>query len=111
MKIEQSQQGTVTVLTPVGALVDDEREQLEQVLEKHLDAGRVKLIIDMNSVPFVESEGLEMLLDASERAVSRGGGIRITNPSDIVRDIILATRLNAKIELHFDLADARRSLL
>lgn len=111
MKIEQSQQGTVTVLTPVGALVDDEREQFEEVLEKLLSGGRVKVIIDMNSVPFVESKGLEMLLDASERAVSRGGGIRITNPSDIVRDILLATRLNAKIELHQELADARRSLL
>ena len=111
MKIEQSQQGTVTVLTPVGALVDSDREQLEEVMDDHIGKGRVKIIIDMNSVPFVESEGLEMLLDASERAISKGGGVRITNPSEIVRDILLATRLASKIELHDDPADARRSLL
>jgi len=37
--------------------------------------------------------------------------LRIVNPSDIVRDILMATRLNSRIEMHKELADARRSLL
>jgi len=111
MKIEQSQQGTVTVVTPHGAVIDDDRVQLQELLDDHIGKGRVKIVLDMNAVPFIESEGLEMLLDASELAASKGGGIRITNPSDIVRDIMIATRLGAKIELHEDLNDARRSLL
>jgi|GEM_PF-4459437 len=118
MKIEQSQQGTVVVLTPVGALVDDDTDvaksplaHFAQVLCGHIDKGRAKVIVDMNSVPFIESEGLEMLLDACERAAAKGGGVRIAHPSDIVNDILVATRLCAKIEVHNDLADARRSLL
>ena len=118
MKIEQSQQGTVTLLTPVGALVSEdagaERSPLEhftEVVDSHIDKGRVKIIIDMNSVPFIESEGLEMLLDASERALLKGGGVCLANPSDIVKDILFATRLAANIEVHDDLTDARRSLL
>ncbi len=118
MKIEQSQQGTVTVLSPTGALVDDDSDgeksplkHFTEVLDGHIDKGRVKIIIDMNSVPFIESEGLEMLLDASERAISKGGGIRVTNPSDTVNDILVATRLTAQIEVHAELTDARKSLL
>jgi len=118
MKIEQSQQGTVTVLTPVGALINDDAgaqdnplAQFAGVLNGHMEKGRTKIIVDMNSVPFIDSEGLEMLLDASERALSKGGGIRIANPSDIVKDIFVATRLAAGIEVYSELADARRSLL
>jgi len=111
MKIEQSQQGTVLVLTPFGALVDSDSTQLGDLLRKHLDKGNVRIIVDMNAVPFIESDGLEKLLNVSEDAIACGGGLRIVNPSDIVRDILLATRLNTKIEMHRELADARRSLL
>ncbi|HUW32150.1 MAG TPA: STAS domain-containing protein [Planctomycetota bacterium] len=111
MKIEQSQQGTVLVLTPFGALVDSDSTHFADLLRKHLDKGNVKIIMDMNAVPFIESAGLQMLLDASEDAAACGGGLRIVNPSDIVRDILMATRLNSRIEMHKELADARRSLL
>jgi len=111
MKIEQSQQGTVTVIAPIGAVIDEDRVQLEALLDEQMSRGRVKIVLDLNAVPFIESEGLEILLDASERAASKGGGIRIANPSDIVRDIMVATRLGNKIELHAELNEARRSLL
>ena len=111
MKIEQSQQGTVLVLTPNGALVDADQKQLAEVLSKHIEKGNVKIIVDMNAVPFIDSEGLEMLLDNAELAAGSGGGLRIVNPSEIVRDILLATRLNTRIEVFGDLLDARRSLL
>ena len=111
MKIEQSQQGTMAVLVPVGALIDEDRLQLAEALQKCLDKGNAKIIVDMNGVPFVESEGLELLLDISEAASAAGGGLRVVNPSDIVRDILLATRLAGTIEIHKDLTDARRSLL
>jgi len=111
MKIEQSQQGTVLVLTPFGALVDSDSTQFADLLKKHLDKGNVRIIVDMNAVPFIESDGLEMLLNVSEDATACGGGLRIANPSDIVKDIIISTRLNTKIEMHQELADARRSLL
>jgi len=111
MKIEQSQQGTVTVITPIGALVDDDRVQLAGLIEKHIQHGKVKIIIDMNAVPFIESEGLEMLLDSCESAAAASGGIRIANPSETVADILKATRLCNFVEVHADLAGARRSLL
>ena len=111
MKIEQSQQGTVLVLTPVGALVDTDREQFAELVRKHVEKGNAKIIVDMNGVPFIESEGLEMLLELSEAAGSVGGGLRIVNPSDIVKDILVSTRLATKIEVHKELVDARRSLL
>ena len=111
MKIEQSQQGTVLVLTPAGALVDNDRTQLAELLTKHLERGDIKIIVDMNAVLFIESEGLEMLLDTAENAAAAGGGLRIASPSDTVGEILAATRLNTRIEVHKQLADARRSLL
>ena len=111
MKIEQSQQGTIAVLVPHGAIIDDDREKFSEAISKSIEGGRAKIIIDMSNVPFVESQGLEMLLDSAESASFHGGGIRIMNPSDIVRDILTATRLTSKIELHNDMLEARRSLL
>jgi len=111
MKIEQSQQGTVAVFVPVGALIDDDRLQFAEVLRKCLDRGNARIIIDMNAVPFVESEGLELLLDIGEAAFEAGGGLRVINPSEMVKDILHATRLERTIEVHKDLIDARRSLL
>jgi len=111
MKIEQSQQGTISVFVPHGAIIDDDREKLSEAISKSIDDGRAKIILDMSNVPFVESQGLEMLLDSTDSASLYGGGIRIMNPSDIVRDILTATRMTSKIEIHNDMLEARRSLL
>jgi anti-anti-sigma factor len=111
MKIDQTRQGTVMVLKPNAALVEEDLAQFQQAADEQLSAGSVRLVFDFAEMPFIASEGLEALLDLSERAARLGGGIRIASPCEITRDILVATRLAARIEVFGEIAAARKSFL
>lgn len=99
------------VLQPDSALVEDGLEQFQQVVAEHISGGNVRLVIDFSEVPFIDSAGLEALLDSMEKAVACGGGLRIAAPSDISKDIFIATRLGSRILIFDDVGEARKSFM
>jgi len=111
MKIEQVQHGTVLVLVPDGALIEDDAQDFARQVRDCLLSGHNKLIIQLNNVPFIDSAGLETLLVLFGEAMAQGGEIKISTPTDIGRDILKATRLNHVIEVHSSTPDARRSFV
>lgn len=111
MKIEKIQHGTVIVMVPAGALVEEEVEDFAKQLRECLQNGNTKIILQMNNVPFVDSVGLESILALYGEAMSLGGELKISAPTEIGRDILKATRLNNLIEVHASTPDARRSFV
>ena len=111
MKVEQIQQGTVVVLVPEGALIEDESSEFASRVRECFEAGNVKIVLQLNNVPFIDSAGLETLLVLYGEALGLGGELKLSAPTDIGRDILTATRLSNVIELHTSTPDARRSFV
>ena len=111
MKIETTQQGTVTQIAADGVLIDDNVSRLRAAIQSSLDAGDAKILLDLTAVPFIDSGGLEALLDLAVEAARRGGAIKTGALNETIRDIFVATRLNHSIELYSDQTTARRSFL
>ena len=111
MIIEEIRHGTVMVLKLTGALVEDDLNDLATSVKDQLSAGASRLILDLSDVPFIDSAGLECLLETVEEAEKHGGGIKIACATEITRDILIATRLAGRIEGFADVALARKSFM
>jgi anti-sigma B factor antagonist len=111
VKFEQIQHGTVTVLVPDGALIEDEVPEFAQHVRQCFQGGHVRLVLQMNRVPFIDSAGLETLLALYGEAMAFGGELKVSSPTEIASDILRATRLNNVIEVYDATPDARRSFI
>ena len=105
MKIEKIQHGTVLVLVPDGALIEEDAPEFAERVRECLRAGSVRVIIQMDSV------GLETLLALYGEALALGGELKISAPTEIGRDILKATRLDHVIEVHDATPEARKTFV
>ena len=111
MKVERIQHGTVLILVPDGALIEDDVPEFAEQVRECFQAGSVRIVVQMNNVPFVDSAGLETLLALYGEAMALGGELKVSAPTEIGRDILKATRLDNVIEVHDSTPDARRSFV
>lgn len=109
MTLQVTDSGRFTLVAPNGALVDAELGPLQGELDACLAAGRVRLVLDLGGVPFIDSRGLELLLEVGRRAAAAGGRLRLANPNPICSEILSATRVANELEVFFDLNQAGRS--
>ena len=99
------------VLKPDAALVEDDTERFRKAVMEQYASGNLHVVIDLADVPFIDSGGLEALLDLAEHAHGAGGGLRIACLCDISRDIFIATRIRNFIQVYGDISEARKSLM
>src|SRR4051794_5203580 len=84
-------------------LVDDilrVRGEVDSVTAPELSAQASRLadctpniVIDCSGVTFIDSAGLNALIDVHQHAQSRGGGVTVRNPSDLVTRLLSLTGL------------------
>jgi len=107
--LQHTDSGRITILTPDTALVAANLAPLQEELRVCITAGRNRIVLDLGPVPFIDSRGLEWLLDAARRLRSAGGRLKLVNPNPLCSEILTATRLVPEIEVYFDLHQAGRS--
>lgn len=95
-----SRQGAVQVVTGDSPLIGDQLQSLAPVLEACLAACPPRVVLDMESVPLVDSAGLECLLDLRDGCLARGGGLRLAAPNRLCRDILSITGVAEQIEVY-----------
>src|SRR5690349_13317152 len=66
MKIHEQLQGAVTVLRPEGPLIEGDAAVLKQRLLQTLAASLGRFVVDMSTIPYVDSKGLESLVEVTE---------------------------------------------
>src|SRR2546426_9193864 len=99
-----------TTLTPERPLLEENLAPVRAELEACLAAGRLRVVVDLGQVQFIDSRGLELLLDAARRLRAAGGRLRLANPNPLCSEILSATRLDREVEVVYDLRQAGRSL-
>ena len=110
LRIAEVQVGDVTILRMSGRLELEEGDLvLRDYVNRLVDEGRVKIVLDVKEVRRIDSAGIGMLVSKYLSTRKQGGTIKLlhlTRRSDHLMDI---TRLATVFEIFEDEADAVRS--
>ncbi len=111
MEIEELNYGAVAVVRPIGALTQNDAERLKiQMLEVRVKSlGR--LVLDASNVPFIDSRGLEVLVEVSQQLTQTGQALKIAGVNDLLREVFKLTQLACEFEHFTDVNSAVRSFL
>ncbi|HLP84044.1 MAG TPA: STAS domain-containing protein [Phycisphaerales bacterium] len=111
MNIHEQRHGAVTVIKPEGPLTSGDavifRQRLGDVMQRSLG----RLVVDASAVAFVDSQGLEVLADASDQLSSSGRVLRMCGTTETLREVLDVTGLSEKFEHYADVNTAVRSFL
>ncbi len=111
MKIEQQRVGSVDVLTPVGALVEEDGEQFGKELLTRLRSSNPRVVLAMQEVAYLDSAALEMLLQASDILVGRAASLKLAGVTSTCREILELTGLSERFQFFNSMEDGVRSYL
>lgn len=110
MKISFQDFEHVSVLTLSGEFTADDLDAFRRVVQDRLQQGARHVVLHCEHLEFVDSAGLESLLELQEDLGGRGGQLRLVKPDATVSTILELTRLDLALEAHDDLEGAVRSL-
>ncbi|MFE1381093.1 STAS domain-containing protein [Streptomyces sp. NPDC058740] len=105
-RVEVRTMGASEVLTLVGELDHHTAELLRVPLERALDVGRSRLVLDCSRLEFCDSSGLNVLLVARLRAEAAGGGIHLARMRPVVARVFEITGAEAVFTVHDSLESA-----
>jgi anti-anti-sigma factor len=111
MKIHEQLQGAVIILKPEGPLVELDAGVVKQRLLQTLNATLGRFVVDMSSIPYVDSKGLEVLVDVTEEMGRSGQALRMCGANKTVREVLELTDLASLFEHFHDANTAVRSFL
>lgn len=89
MKITKSMNGTTLNIALEGRLDTTTAPELEKELKDSVDAAN-ELTLDFAKLDYISSAGLRVLLSA-HKAMSKKGGMRVKNVSEIVNEVFEVT--------------------
>lgn len=109
MEIKQEAINDVTVLKLKGRLDASSAKDLKEEVGSLSEEDRIKLVIDLGAVDFIDSSGFGSLISSLRRVNKLGGDIKIAAPQDQVRAIFELTRLHRIFGIYEDSAAAATS--
>ena len=89
MKIEKSIENGLACFALEGRLDTTTAPDLENALKENMD-GINELTMDFSKLDYISSAGLRVLLSA-HKAMSKKGGMKVTNVNEIVREVFDVT--------------------
>lgn len=111
MDIIEQRHGAVTILKPMGPLVQGDADQFGRAVKDVMQRSLGRFVIDATAVPFVDSRGLEVILEATEVLASSGSTIRICGVNETVREVLDLTEVGAQCDYFDNTNTAVRSFL
>ena len=111
MNIQIQRQGAITVVRPDGPLVEADANQLKQQLIDHSTANLGRVVLDMEQIVFIDSRGLEVLMEVTEEMQNSGQVLKICAANKTVREVLELTDLSNNFEHFEDVNSAGRSFL
>ena len=111
MEIQEQQHGAVTVLKPQGPLIQADAEQFKMAFSAAVGQSLGRLVVDVSAVPFVDSRGLEVLVEANSYLAQSGQAMRLCGANETLREVLDLTGLTSLFEFFTDAHSAARSFL
>jgi anti-sigma B factor antagonist len=98
LTIEVGDEGSDTVFVLRGELDPHTAPDLRNEIDRVLEAGRSRLVLDLAGITFIDSSGLRVVISAHKDTVERGGGLVLRSPSPTTRRLLDITGLLDHIE-------------
>ncbi|MHC4219424.1 MAG: STAS domain-containing protein [Planctomycetota bacterium] len=111
MEILERKHGAVAVVKPVGALIHPDVDELRGRMQELRSSSMGRLVLDASAVAYVDSRGLETLVDITDQLASVGQALKICGANEILREVLELTELSSRFEHFADVNAAVRSFL
>ena len=87
LQYSSSKQGTVTIITIGGSLDAETAPKFDKKLKGEIAKGTKKVVCNMQSLTYIASAGLGILISNNETLNSKGGEIKLSGMSDKIQKI------------------------
>ncbi len=111
MDIVEHKHGAVTVVKPVGPLTQPGADEVRQRMLEVRTKSMGRLVLDASGISYVDSRGLEVLVEVAEALAHSGQGLKICGANEMLREILDLTDLTTTFEQFTDVNTAVRSFL
>jgi anti-anti-sigma factor len=110
VNISEDVVGSVAVLKPMGAIVEEDAETFSSKLAKKIE-GPGRVVVMLAEVPYMDSTGLEGLLEASDAMLQRNTQLKLVALTPTCREILELTALAGRFQIFESVDDAVRSFM
>jgi anti-sigma B factor antagonist len=111
MDIQQQSQGAVTVVKPLGPLVEAGAEQFKSCAMELVTRNLGRIVIDASAIPFLDSRGIEALADVTDELGHSGRALKLCGANPTVRTVLELTGWSNAFEYFDDVNGGVRSFL
>lgn len=111
MPVKCDEYNQICVMSIEGDFTGEQIEPARKSFEEYLDKKQIiDFVIDLEKVPFLDSEALELLLAMKKRSEDMFGQLKLAHPDENVKKILEITRLEHRFECHPDLPAALKNM-
>jgi len=111
MEIQEQRHGAVTVLKPVGPLVGTDAEQFKTTALQQASKALGRLVVDGSAIPFLDSAGIECLIDISDALFQGGRALKLCAATETVKEALDLVGFAPSFEFIEDVNSGVRSFL
>lgn len=111
MELARHQHGAVTVLRPIGAISGEDAEGFRVQVQRVARLAMGRIALDLSETSFIDSRGLEAIVDLGDELGSIGQALRLCNVPDTLREVLALTGVADRVEQYEDAGSAARSFL
>lgn len=111
MKANLYQVSNTQVLALQEAVTQAECAELRNIVTEGTGIGTPRLAVDLSEVPFIDSAGLELLLQLSREFAGRGGRLKLVALSSNCEEILRLTDLRSRFDTCASVEEATRRTL
>lgn len=104
------EQDKVVILSLAGKIMGGpEASEINGKINQLMDDGKLKIVIDLGEVDWMNSSGLGILIDAVTVLKNNNGALRLVNVSDRINNLLKITKLNTVFDVRASLDEAKGS--
>jgi anti-sigma B factor antagonist len=110
LKVKRREEDDVVILEISGKVMGGpDAERFKSVISGLIDEGNRKLLIDLSSVPWMNSSGVGILISAYTSMKNAGAQVKFLNINERVKSILMVTKLLTVFESYYSREDALAS--
>ncbi|MBR7743379.1 STAS domain-containing protein [Phycicoccus sp. BSK3Z-2] len=107
LSVTTSRTDDISFVTVEGEVDVHTAAQLRQTLDQEIAEGFVRLVVDLDSVGFLDSTGLGVLVGRLKLVRNANGWLRVVCTSDRILRVFRITGLDKVFSIHATVAEAR----
>lgn len=110
LEVSAREENGIHIVEVSGRLtIGDPSEHLLDVVQRHMQNGARKVVINLREIPQIDSSGISVLVKLSIALARTGGGLHLVCGQGRVRDALTVTRLVEAIPTFETEKDAKES--